>query len=98
MKKLIIVIGALALTGCVSHNFREGARETWRCAAHREFSLRHVGDAVELYAAGVTHRLAPTGEGQYSGGDVTLSVSHGRATLTGVYNGPFENCRRRGWF
>jgi hypothetical protein len=37
----------------------------------------------------------PNAEGQYSNGAVTYSETGGRATLTGVYGGPYENCQRR---
>jgi hypothetical protein len=96
MKKLIMVAGVLALSACVSHNFAEGNRTNWRCAADKEFSLREVAGAVEVYASGQTYRLMPTGEGAYSNGAVTYSVDGGRATLTGASGGPFEDCRRRG--
>lgn len=97
MKKSILLSAALfALAGCVSHNFAEGRRENWSCAGDKEFSLRQVPGAIELYASGATHRLAPSGEGAFSNGTVTLARDGGRATLTGVHNGPFENCRQRG--
>jgi len=94
MKHLTLVAAALALSACVSHDFREGQRTSWRCEGGKTFSLRRVGDAVELYASGATHRLYPDGEGRYVAGDVSYTESRGRAALTGVYNGPFENCRR----
>lgn len=97
MKKSILLSAALfALGGCVSHDFAAGRRENWRCDADKEFSLRHVAGAVEVYASGATHRLLPSGEGAYSNGAVTYAVDGGRATLTGPSSGPFENCRRRG--
>jgi hypothetical protein len=96
MKKLIIIAGALLLSACVSHNFSEGRRTEWRCAADKEFSLREVAGAVEVYAGGQTNRLLPNGERSYSNGDVTYSVERGRATLTGVNGGPYENCSRAG--
>lgn len=96
MKKSILLSAALlALAGCVSHDFAEGRRENWSCAGDKGFSLRHVAGSVEVYASGETHRLASSGEG-YSNGTVTLARDGGRATLTGVHNGPFENCRQRG--
>ena len=96
MKKLIIIAGALLLAACVSHNFAEGRRTEWRCAADKEFSLREVAGAVEVYAGGQTNRLLPSGEGAYTDGAVTYSVDRGRATLTGVSGGPYENCSRAG--
>ncbi len=96
MKKLIIIAGALLLSACVSHNFAEGRRTEWRCAADKDFSLREVAGAVEVYAGGQTNRLLPTGERSYSNGDVTYTIERGRATLTGVGGGPYENCRRAG--
>lgn len=95
-KSILLSVALLALTGCVSHNFSEGQRTNWRCAGDKEFSLREVPGAIELYASGQTHRLAPSGDGAYSNGTVTYTVDGGRASLTGVYNGPFENCRQRG--
>jgi hypothetical protein len=56
MKKLIMVAGVLALSACVSHNFAEGNRTNWRCAADKEFSLREVAGAVEV----CTHPGKPT--------------------------------------
>jgi hypothetical protein len=95
MKKLIVLAAALTLSACVSHNFREGARTNWRCDGDKEFSLRHVAGAVEVYAAGQTYLLQPNGEDAYSNGTVSYSVDGGRATLAGVQNGPYEDCRRR---
>jgi hypothetical protein len=97
MKKLIIIAGALMLSACVSHDFSEGRRAEWRCAGDKEFSLREVAGAVEVYAGGQTNRLTPNGERTYSDGTVTYSVDRGRATLTGVSGGPYENCSRAGW-
>jgi hypothetical protein len=95
MKKLIVLTAALTLSACVSHNFREGARTNLRCDGDKEFSLRHVAGAVEIYASGQTLLLQPSGEDVYSNGAVTYSADGGRATLTGAYNGPYENCQRR---
>jgi hypothetical protein len=97
MKKSILLGAALlALSGCVSHNFAEGERTNWRCDGGKEFSLRHVPGAVEVYASGQTHRLAPAGEDTYTNGTVTYTIDDGRASLAGVHNGPFENCCRTG--
>lgn len=97
MKKLIMAAGAaLMLSACVSHNFSEGRRTNWRCEGGTEFSLRRVGGDVEVYAAGQTYRLTPSGEGAYSNGAVSYAAANGRASLTGAFGGPFENCRRRG--
>jgi len=97
MKKLILagVVGAMALSGCVSHNFREGERMAWRCG-DADFNLRRVAGNVEVFAAGQTYTLAPAGERTYSNGAVTYAVEGGRATLTGAHGGPYENCRRTG--
>jgi hypothetical protein len=98
MKKLGVVAALLALGACVSGaGNAEGQRTNWRCAGDKEFSLRDVANGVEVYAAGQTHRLDPVaGAGrQYSNGVVTYAEDGGRATLTGVYGGPYENCERR---
>lgn len=91
---------ALALTACQSaHQLDEGERLNWRCDADKAFSLRYVAGAVEVFASGQTHRLEPVqageGERRYSNGAVTYAEAGGRASLTGAYGGPFENCRRR---
>lgn len=96
MKKLIMIASALALSACVSHSFREGERTNYRCASGQEFSLREVAGTVEVYASGQTHRLEPSGAGVFTNGTVTYTVDHGQASLTGIYGGPFENCRRTG--
>jgi hypothetical protein len=97
MKRLgLAALAAIALSACVSHNFREGERTTYRCAGGEAFSLRHVAGNIEVFAAGQTHTLSPTGSGAYSNGAVSFSRAGGRATLTGAYGGPYENCRRTG--
>lgn len=98
MKKLILAafVGALALSGCVSHNFREGERIAWRCESGEAFSLRRVAGNVEVFASGQTYALSPSGERTYSNGAVTYAVEGGRASLTGAYGGPYEHCRRTG--
>lgn len=93
--RTLVVVAALALGGCVSHDFSEGQRTYYRCGADRDFSLRRLDNAVEVFAAGQTHRLEAAGERQYSNGAATLNESRGRATLTGVSGGPYENCQRR---
>jgi hypothetical protein len=96
MGKIVFAgVALMALAGCVSHNFAEGNRTEYRCDGGKEFSLRYVAGMAEVYASGQTHQLAATGEDQYSNGEVTLTNSRGRASLAGVYNGPFENCRGR---
>jgi hypothetical protein len=96
MRKMIVAGAALlALAGCVSHNFAEGQRTNYRCDGDKEFSMRDVAGMAEVYASGQNHQLPATGEGQYSNGEVTYTESGGRASLTGLYNGPFENCRGR---
>lgn len=94
---LFIVVAALALSACVSHNFSEGQRTNFRCDGDKEFSTRRVDPAIEVYASGATHRLEPAGEGQYrsADGSVTYASAGGGVTLSGIYNGPFENCRRQ---
>jgi hypothetical protein len=98
MKKLIVGAALVALGACASMSGNaEGQRTNWRCAGDKEFSLRHVSNGMEVFAAGQTHRLDPVAgaEGQYSNGTVTYAESGGGATLTGVYGGPFENCSRK---
>jgi hypothetical protein len=95
MKNALIVLAALALAGCVSHNFREGERTHFRCDGGKEFSLRRVPPAIEVYASGATHRLEPAGEGEYRSADGAITYSRDGRALAGIYNGPFENCRRR---
>ncbi len=98
MKKLVLIaaLGAMMLGGCVSHNFREGERIAWRCDGGEDFNLRRVAGNVEVFAAGQTFTLTPSGESAYSNGTVTYAVERGRASLTGAYGGPYENCRRTG--
>jgi len=104
MKKLVVVAALAALGACVSGaGNAEGQRTNWQCAGDKEFSLRHVGNGIEVFAAGQTTRLdlVAGADGQYSNGTVTYAEDGGRATLTGVYGGPYENCsRKRGdwWF
>lgn len=97
MNKLFLVaaFGAM-LSGCVSHNFREGERVAWRCEGGQDFSLRRVAGNVEVFAAGQTHTLAPAGERNYSNGAVSYTIESGGASLTGASGGPYENCRRTG--
>jgi len=96
---LISTMALLALGACQSAgNLNEGQRLNWRCAGDKEFSLRNVGDAVEVYAAGETNRLDPVaaeGGRAFSNGEITYTENGGRATLTGIYGGPYENCSRR---
>jgi hypothetical protein len=111
MKKSILFATALlALGACVSHDFSEGERTNYSCDGGSQFSSREVAGSVEVYAGGQTHRLMPSGEGSYSNGAVTLTGAGesstllrrgGNATLSGVSNGTFENCRARAaqsWF
>ncbi len=98
MKRFIMAASLIALGACQSAGeLREGERLNWRCTAGKEFSLRDVSNGIEIFAAGQTHRLDPVAgaDGQYSNGAVTYAESGGRATLTGVYGGPYEDCRRR---
>jgi hypothetical protein len=97
MRFALILAAALALSACVSHNPSEGARVSFRCEGGKVFSYRRVEPAIEVFASGTTHRLEPVGDGQFRSpnGAVTYAESGGRATLAGVYNGPFENCQRR---
>jgi hypothetical protein len=93
----MIAAALSALGACASHADSEGQRTNWRCAGDKDFSLRHVSNGVEVFAAGQTHRLDPVAgaEGQYSNGTVSYSEAGGSATLTGVYGGPYENCQRK---
>lgn len=100
--KIVVIAAAFAAAGCQSaHTLDEGERLNWRCDGGKAFSLRHVAGAVEVFASGQTHRLLPIagdgGERRYSNGEVDYVEVDGRARLTGVYNGPFENCRRARW-
>jgi len=90
---LFILATAFALGGCVSHNFSEGQRTHFRCEGGKEFSYRRVGDAIEVFASGATHRLEPRGDGSYASanGQIVFTGS----SLSGVYEGPFENCRQQ---
>jgi hypothetical protein len=98
MQKLVLIgaLCAMALSACVSHNFREGERTNWRCDGGAEFNMRRVAGNVEVFAAGQTHTLSAADEDAYSNGDVTFTRDGGRATLSGVHGGPYENCRRTG--
>lgn len=98
--KIAVVAAALAAAGCQSaQNLDEGERLIWRCDGGKEFSLRAVPGAIEVFASGQTHRLVPVAgndsERRYSNGEVDYVEADGRASLTGVHAGPFENCRRR---
>ena len=98
MKRLVVAaaIVGLAASASMSGN-AEGERTNWRCAGDKEFSLRHVSNGVEVFAAGQTHRLDPVAgaERQYSNGNVTYTENGGSATLTGVFGEPYENCQRK---
>jgi hypothetical protein len=99
MRNWVVIAAALvALGACQSaRDLSEGERLNWRCAGDKQFSLRHVSNGVEVFAAGQTYRLDPVAaaEGQYSNGVVTYVESDTHATLTGAYGGPYENCQRR---
>jgi len=96
MKHALMIFAALALSACVSHDFSAGERTYYRCDAGKTLNYRRVGDAIEVFAAGTTHRLEPAADG-YSSADGAISFTQagGRATLTGVYEGPYQNCRRQ---
>ncbi len=98
MKKLMLaaVFSTMTLSACVSHNFREGERTAYRCAGGETFSLRRVAGNIEVFAAGQTHTLSPSGDGVFSNGAVSFVREGGRVSLTGAYGGPYENCRRTG--
>ena len=94
---IIAAAAALAVSGCVSHNFREGERSQWRCAEGKGFSTRRVNEAVEIYVAGQSFTLAPGAEaGVFSNDAIVLTLRAGRASLTGAYGGPYADCRRGG--
>ena len=97
MKRAFLLLASIAtLAACSSaHSLSEGERLNWRCDGDTEFSLRHVAGNVEVFAAGQTHHLAPTGDGVYSNGAVTYTENNG-ASLTGAPGGPYENCNRTG--
>ncbi|HYD86351.1 MAG TPA: hypothetical protein VEA80_02650 [Vitreimonas sp.] len=100
MTRTFLLAGALlALAACQSAaNLDEGERLAWRCAGDKEFSLRAVGDAIEVYAAGETNRLEPIAAESgraFSNGEITYAEAGGRATLSGVHGGPYENCSRQ---
>jgi hypothetical protein len=92
---LFVVAAALALSACVSHNFSEGARVNYRCDGEREFSTRRVEPAIEVYAGGATLRLEPAGDGQFRSEDGSVTFDVNTGTLTGIYQGPYQNCRRQ---
>ena len=99
MKRVLVVAAALlALGACQSAGgLNEGERLQWRCAGEKNFSLRHVPSGIEVFAGGQTYRLDPVAgaDRQYSNGVVTYAEDDSRATLTGAYGGPFENCQQR---
>jgi len=99
MRGFAIGAALLALAACQSTaNLNEGQRINWSCTGDKEFSLRTVGDAIEVYAAGETNRLEPVAAENgraYSNGEISYAEAGGRATLTGIYGGPYENCRRQ---
>jgi hypothetical protein len=99
MRNLFIVAAAALTLGACAVNqqsLAEGERYNWRCDDAKAFSLRYAAGQAEVYASGQTHTLAPVADhvGQYSNGNVSFTQDDGRASLTGVFNGPFENCRR----
>lgn len=99
IRSLLLGAALLALAACQSaQNLNEGERLNWRCDGGKDFSLRYAAGAPEIYVSGQTHRLPPVpgaeGERRYSDGAATYIEADGRASLTGVHNGPFENCRR----
>jgi len=98
MRTFLVGAALLALTACQSaQSLNEGQRLNWACANDKAFSLRYVSGAAEVYAAGETHRLprvADDGAPTFSNGTVTYTEQNG-ASLTGIYGGPYENCRRQ---
>lgn len=98
-RSLLLGAALLALAACQSAgNLSEGQRLNWSCANGKEFSLRNVNEAIEVYAAGETNRLEPVAADAgraFSNGEITYTESGGRATLTGIHNGPYENCSRQ---
>jgi hypothetical protein len=100
MKKVILAAVMLALGACESaHTLSEGERLNWTCAGGKAFSLRYVSGDLEVFAAGQTHRLqrAPGEDAvHYSNGEVEYIERDRSASLTGIYGGPYENCRQPG--
>ncbi|MBC7768639.1 MAG: hypothetical protein H7124_07610 [Phycisphaerales bacterium] len=99
-RSLILGAALLALAACQSaSSINEGERLNWACANDKEFSLRSVDAAIEIHAAGQTHRLEPAAGAQgartFSNGALTYAESGGRASLTGFHDGPYENCARQ---
>jgi hypothetical protein len=96
MRSIILGVCLVALGACQSaQNLSQGERLNWSCANDNSFSLRTVGESVEVYAGGETNRLAPAADNTFSNGTITLTQSGGRATLTGANGGPYENCSRQ---
>lgn len=95
MKQTLFIVAALALSGCVSHNFSEGERTSYRCDGGHEFTTRDVPGAIEVYASGTTHRLTTAGGDQYRSTDGSVILDANARTLSGVHQGPFQNCRRQ---
>ena len=98
-KSILLCVGLIALSACQTAQNREGERFNYRCEAGKEFSYRRVPGAIEVYASGVTMRLEPVAgaQGQWRSADgaVTYAETGESASLSGAYDGPFENCRPR---
>ena len=92
MKKLLLLTALMALAACATSG--GGPRTDWACDGGSAFSVRMNGrGAAEVFAAGRTYTLPPSGSG-YSDGQVRYAPQGGQASLTGAFGGPFENCRR----
>ena len=98
-KSILLSVAVIALAACETAQSHEGERFNFRCDAGKELSYRRVPGAIEVYASGVTMRLEPVAgaEGQWRSADgaVVYTETGDRASLSGVHDGPYENCRRR---
>ena len=96
-RRFIALAAMLALAACANsaQSLAEGERMNWSCAGDKGFSLRYAAGGAEIYASGQTYTLPRASEPRrYSNGTVDYVEGPGGASLTGVHNGPFENCTR----
>ena len=98
-KSILLSVALLALAACQTTASRDGERFNYRCDAGKELSYRNVPGAIEVYASGVTNRLEPVagapGQWHSADGSVVFTETGGNASLTGVYDGPYQNCHRK---